>query len=242
MKNILTTIFVIWSITAYADYSGHYISFVIETHSGESITGHNYLPQIFLRDQSQSYQTYLEEHYELFMKNQFNDGYGNYTYHKALFEYSYTDISEEHVTYYALIEKTSISQERIKSVRITNMILFTYATQVSTKLQLDDLKWLRKNATDMSYVPGHYCEHEIHVFKNTKRIENLLQELFKTKDYYSKKLHGLESDSQQSNGEEYYRIQEEIETLNLELDEQLNEIIKKLNKEEHLIIFTTCTC
>lgn len=242
MKKVLFFVLLIYTIASKAEYNGHYISFEILTKNSERISGHTYLVDISHYVASGSYEHYLEKHLGILLQNQFKDGFGSHAYFRHLVKYNYTNGNNEDSYAYLLLEKQNISLSEILSVKIIQMIPFTYLVNISSKHQVKDKEWIQHRAIDTALIKGHLCEWFINLHENSSESERVLRKLQKLEANIKANIKSLEEEKDNSDGRYYLEAEKKIYSLQEQKDTLFSDILEKLDGRTRTVVIQFCSC
>lgn len=241
MKILKLFLLLILPLSSLAEYNGYHIEFNITMKSGDKIHGYSYLTFVYREDQTVNYQDFLEENFELILTNQFTDGLGDYKYFQDRILYTYANYDSEVQGIYEVINPKSIDISKIESFEIIEMIDQSYAIRISTEHTLADSAWMNQEPIEQYSFGGKFCSHDIYIHEKISTTDNLIKKLETVSREIRFELLELEEDIKHANGEEYYKIQEQIETIEEGSDDRILDVLSNFDKDK-LVIITICTC
>lgn len=221
MKRVLTLLIIIFlSISVRSEYNGYYITLSIENVKGEFIKGYVYTTSSRLNMDSLNNSKYVINVLERISKEWNMNTSDSLLYFKEKIKYEYqilTDSLREKTPIYTLNNRQTVSIQEVKSIKITEMIDYTYLTRISNPLSISDTVWLKTEPLNSYSFFGYLCEHHIYIHKNSKKIDAIINKL-KTKQNRVKN-----DEINDKTDMEYWKIIEEL-------------------YGENVVIVTTCTC
>lgn len=235
----LCTLFI--PLLATAEYNGHQIEFNLELTNGKMIKGYNYLPDVYQKDRSQDYTDFLEAHYELVLKNPFEDQMGSYAYFEKRIKYEYTLYDENPLFIFTLIDKKSIDLSTIKSFKIIRLIPQSYLINVSSTHQWKDRKWMQKPTKNVHSFGGTFCSNDVFIHKKNKKTEKLIEALEKKSKDLENELQDQYKLLRNTDGEPKFDIEEKIDQLEEEMDDKIYDLIAPFHGMK-VVVITMCTC
>jgi hypothetical protein len=225
MKRILIIIIaVVYSTSLRAEYNGYHITLSIENAKGQISKGYVYVASAYLNTDSLNNSEYLKKALDQSCKDW--DKRDRLTYFKERIKYEYTTVWDNSWTknsIYYLTGKTVLSFKSIKNIKIEEMIDFGYTQGIANELKLSDTTWMKREPLNKVSFGGYLHSYQIFIHENSPKINEIIKQLeIKQKEIDNTEL-------QDDNGDTDYRKGDKI-------DEELWEIIKKLNKFKVVII------
>lgn len=235
---LLLILFYTSSSKSFAEYNGLHLEMVIEMKDGSEIHAYNFIAPYFLGDTTVNH---LEKNFELILRNDYVDSVGEYAYFQHRITYDFT-IYENVSKAYQLLHKTSVNFDSIKSVNIIDAFDYTYAIGMSGISTFSDTLWSQTPAIFAKSFGGRFCSHDIFIHEENDNTRSVIRKLEKKMIDHNSKLQVLEDELENSNGSEYYEIQEQHEKLEEGLDDAIYDIINEFLDDSKVIIITMCSC
>ena len=225
MKRILTIIIgFVFSYSLRAEYNGYHITFSIEKTNGQIVKGYVYVASAYLNTDSLNNAEYLIKALDQSGKEWAKKD--SLTYFKERIRYEYTavwDSSGTKKSIYYLTGKTVISFKSIKNIKMEEMIDFGYTQEIANELKLSDTTWMKREPLRKVSFGGYLHSYQIFIHESSPKINEIIKQLeIKQKEIGNTQL-------QNDSGGTDYRKADKI-------DDELWELIKKLNKLKVVII------
>lgn len=240
-KNKLLFIILFLPLIAFAEYNGHQIKFSIELKNGIEIIGYNYIASIYQKDKSIGYKEFLENNYELVLKNQFSDSIGDYTYFQNRIKYDYTGIDGGERFIYTLLDKKEIDIHRIKRFEIIELTDQSYAIGISTHHESKDSLWMKVKPVEKYSFEDIFCSHDIYIHEKDDETVKIINTLKKVSLNFKKAIKEQEEIMEHSDGKQYHEAKEKIEKNEEAIDRKISEELQKFDGMK-VVIITMCTC
>lgn len=226
--------------TSRGEYNGYHLKYSIETTDGEVIEGYNYIAAAYFDLDSADNMGYLIRRlsaprftYPLFDSIHFFTD-------RLMYEYQYEwDTGTYRI--YSVLNSTGIPSQNVKSIVITEVINQTYLTDIYNTLIMADTVWMRNKPQSVKIYDGYLCFYEVFVHQKSKITEEVALEVETLLAEHKSKMEKLEEDMKYSNGQERIDFEDQIDDLLDAIDEQLGEIISKLEGQK-VVVLGTCTC
>ena len=243
MSNIKNLLFFILFLpfVAFAEYNGHQIKFSIEFKDGSELIGYNFLSSIYQKDKSISYTEFLENNYELILRNQFNDSIGEFTYYENRIKYDYSDYDGTKRFIYTLTDKKEIDKNRIKKFKIIELTDQSYAIGISTNHVWKDRLWMKTEPDEKHSFGGTFCSHDIYVHNKNDKTDRIIKALKDISISFEKEIKEQQEIMERSNGTYYYQAEEKIEKIEEEIDAKISKELQNFNNMK-VVIITMCAC
>lgn len=240
-KNLFAYILLLLPLSAFAEYNGHQIEFIIETTDGREIHGYNYLAMVSIQDESLSYQEYLEANFEIVLNNHFNDSVGTHAYFQHRIKYNFTNLYGGTGFIYTLTDKRSIDTNKVKSFKIIGLTDQSYAVGISTGHDYKDRIWMAGEPLEKYGFGGTFCSHDIFLHETNRETDRIIAELQKVSDDFEKELKELNEEMRSSDGAAHWEAEEKIDNLEEEIDEKISNVLQNFSGMK-VVIITMCTC
>ncbi len=223
-----------------AEYNGYHLKFSIETIEGQIIDGYNYIAAAYFDLDSARNSDYLVKRFSSPMF--IHPPHGSVYFFKNRLRYDYQqgdDLEIYHI--YGVLDSSSIPNRRVKSITLISVINQNYLTSIFNKLSIKDTIWMKFKPKEYKRYVGYLCDYTVFIHQKTKVTEEADIELQALLANYQAKIEELEEEMKFANGQERTDLKKQIDDLSNEIDEQLAEIISKLNGQK-VVILGTCTC
>lgn len=228
-------------LIVFAEYNGHQIKFSIKLQDGIEIIGYNYLASVYQKDKSISYKEFLENNYELILRNQYNDSIGEFTYFQNRIKYYYEDYNGGKSFIYTLTDKKEIDKNNIKKFKIIELTDQSYAIGISTNHQWKDRLWMNLKPVEKYSFGGTFCAHDIYIHEKNDETDKIINALKKISFNLEKAIKEQQEIMEHSDGKYYYEAKEKIEKIEEEIDRKISDELQDFN-EMKVVIITMCTC
>lgn len=228
-------------LIVFAEYNGHQIKFSIEFKDGIEITGYNYLASVYQKDKSISYKEFLENNYELILRNQYNDSIGEFTYFQNRIKYDYKDYDGEKRFIYTLTNKKEIDKYNIKKFKITELTNQSYAIGISTNHEWKDRLWMQTEPAEKYAFGGIFCSHDIYIHEKNEETDKIINVLNTVSLNFEKAIKKQREIMKVSDGKHYYEAEDKIKKIEEEIDGKISEELQGFNGMK-VVIITMCTC
>ncbi len=242
MRNKILLLFLILFFSAnrktFAEYNGLHLEMLIEMQDGSVIHAYNYISPFYLEDTTIKY---LENNFELVLRNDYNDSIGEYAFYKNRITYDYT-VYENVSQAYQLLNKTKINFDAVKSVDIIDAFDFTYAIGMYGISSCSDTLWSKSPVVWKKSYGGYFCSHDIFIHEHNDNTLKVIRKLERMLNEHKSELNKLENDLKNYDGERYYEIQKQHEELEEKLDDEIYNIIDEFRDDSKVIIITMCSC
>ena len=225
----------------FAEYNGHQIKFSIELNDGVEIIGYNYLASVYQKDKSISYKAFLENNYELILRNQYNDSLGEFTFFQNRIKYNYKDYNGENRFIFTLTDKKEIDKNNIKTFKIIELTDQSYAIGISTNHMWKDRLWMKNKPTERQSFGGTFCSHDIYIHEKNNDTDKIIDALKKLSLNFEKAIKEQQQIMDHSDGNHYYEAKEKIEKIEEDIDNKISEELQNFNGMK-VVIITMCTC
>jgi hypothetical protein len=226
---------------AFAEYNGHQIKFSIELKDGIEIIGYNYLSSVYQKDKSISYKEFLENNYELILRNQYSDSIGEFTYFQNRIKYDYKDYDEKKRFIYTLTDKKEIDKNNIKKFKIIELTDQSYAIGISTNHEWKDRLWMKTEPIEKNSFGGTFCSHDIYIHEKNDETDKIINVLKNISLNFEKAIKEQQEIMEHSDGKYYYEAEEKIEKIEEEIDSKISEELQHFDGMK-IVIITMCTC
>jgi len=226
---------------AFAEYNGHQIKFSIELKDGIEIIGYNYLSSVYQKDKSISYKEFLENNYELILRNQYSDSIGEFTYFQNRIKYDYKDYDGEKRFIYTLTDKKEIDKNNIKKFKIIELTDQSYAIGISTNHEWKDRLWMKTEPIEKYSFGGAFCSHDIYIHEKNDLTDKIINVLKNISLNFEKAIKEQQEIMEHSDGKYYYEAEEKIEKIEEEIDSKISEELQRFDGMK-IVIITMCTC
>lgn len=226
---------------AFAEYNGHQIKFSIGLKNGSEIIGYNYLATIYNKDNSISYKAFLENSYDLVLRNQFNDSVGAFTYYINRIKYNFKDYNGENRFIHTLTDKKDIDIRTIKTFKIIELIDQSYAIGMSSHHKWNDRHWMKNNPVEKQSFGGTFCTHDIYIHTKTNATDKLIKKLNEISERFDTEIKEQQEVLEHANGQPYYEAEEKINVLEEAIDGEIAKVLQGFNTMK-VVIITMCTC
>ena len=222
----LAIIFLSLSTNAECQYHYYHITFTFEANDGKIFNGYTAVSPCYF-----SVDSILNTEY---LKRKLTSSTGDFytedslTYFQDRIKYKIDENSEQKDTLYYLLNKRTIPTKKIKTIRIDNIVDQFGWVSISNDLQLKDTVWMKKEpikrvvlegASLEGYGIGFLIDYKIFIHANSKKIDTIIRELeLKWKELVNEK------------------TSNDIDDNVFEINEEIGEIIKKLNGEKVVVV------
>ncbi len=233
IKQILIGIAVLlFCSKASAEYNGYHVSFDIETNSGKEIEAYTYITVYGIDMDSADNTSYLIRALGGGLRNYGNPDQLKYAKQRIKYEFVPSWSSDGEKSFiFSLSHIDSIRISDIKSIKVNDVIDYTYAVGLWNHLDSKDLKWIQKPPVKSYAFSGYLCSYQIFAHKlsdKNKRIFEKLQETQEKINTYFEKQDNYEIED----GEE---IDEDL------FDKLIGDLMIELDLEK-VIVIEECTC
>jgi len=239
MKNILTIVLcALFSMSAQAEYDGHHIEFEIETFDGTLVKGYVNRISMYYHSDTMSYAEYLEYNRGMIFLGSSSDEGTYILFYKHLLRYEYKNRynADKKSVICTLVDEQQILESSIKSVKVINIIDFSYTESLGNIFSIDDLEWTNTEVVDKLSLGGHLCNHELFIHQKSGEVYAVFEELEAYRIIYDKKVALLTEIVESADGPLHWAAREELEEMEEEMDDDIFEIIGKLSGLKVVII------
>lgn len=240
-KKIYLFFILLLPLLAFAEYNGHQIKFSIELKDGIEIIGFNYLASVYQKDKSISYKEFLENNYELILRNQYNDSIGEFTYFQNRIKYNYEDYDGGKRFIYTLTDKKEIDKNNIKKFKIIELTDQSYAIGISTNHEWKDRLWMKIKPVEKYSFGGIFCSHDIYIHEKNDETDKIINVLKKISLNFEQAVKEQQEIMERSDGKYYYEAEEKIEKIEEEIDSKISDELLDFDGLK-VVIITICTC
>lgn len=223
-KSLIILIAVLFSTSLRAEYNGYHITILFENVKGQITKGYVYVAAAYLNMDSLSNSEYLKRALDQSSKDWSKRDSLTYFKNRIKYEYSAVlDSSGAKNSIYYLTGKAVVSFKSIKSLKIEEMIDFSYTQGISNELKLSDTAWMKKEPMRKLSFGGYLNSYQIFIHENSSKIRAVIKQLeIKQKEIDKYNLQYENDDTDHIKGDK--------------IDEELWMIIQKLNKQKVVII------
>ena len=238
---ILITLIIFLPFTALAEYNGHQIKFSIEFKDGSAVIGYNYLSSIYQKDKTISYTEFLENNYELILRNQYNDSIGEFTYFENRIKYDYSDYDGAKRFIYTLTDKKEVDFNNIEKLKIIELTDQSYAIGISTNHVWKDRLWMKTEPVEKYSFGGTFCSHDIYIHQKNDKTDKIIKVLKEISIGFEKEIKEQQEIKENSDGTYYYQAEKRIEKIEEEIDAKISKELQNFDNMK-VVIITMCTC
>ncbi len=230
MRNLILFLLLFSPIFAFAEYNGIHIEFNILLNDGNKAQGYKYIAH---GENNKEFKQDLEAKTELLLKNEYSFEPGDYGFYQKQLKYKYNDSFV-----YQLIEPTEIDLSKIKTVKITSVIVSSYATQINSELIWEDRIWMNSEPITKYTQSEDLCSYDIFIHKSGDIREEVIEKVKLIIHQADIKIKAKENESEFDSDQEYDDAMKEF------YDERSLLLKPFFDKYKGLktIIIDTCTC
>jgi hypothetical protein len=229
----IVLIFILFSgFIAHAEYNGIHFVFTIQLIDGSELQGYKFIAH---GQKNEDYKKHLESKPELLLKNDYTSEPGEYGFYQNRLQYKFNES-----IVYKLLEPHEIDLSKIKSIRITNMTVGSYAIQIVSEHELEDSVWMDSKPIS-HYVEGEgMCSHDVFIHNSQKIPNETIEKIRIINSEADAKIEARvkEFEHEINSGEEYDEIMKDIYQ---ERRESLELLFKK-HEGLKTVIVSLCTC
>lgn len=233
MKTILTIFAILTSLFLRAEYRAYHITFNFETVDGQKHKGYTFIATYYLNLDSLNSTDYLKR---TLNDKKDTEEVNKFYYFENRLKYEFTFVGGNlSAQVYYLTDRLSVPNQLIKSIKIIDLIDDTYARGISSELKLSDTVWMKKQPIESISFGGYFCDHQIFIHTNTKKIDDAVKRLELKQKEIDNIINGI--NEEESNSDEVLEEDDKIR----KIETQMREIINGL-KGQKVVVITTCTC
>lgn len=236
VRPLIIFLILTFSLSVFADYAAQYIELKIKTINGQCIQAFDYGEMIYQKDKSMDYKSFLEHNYQSFLAD--ND---SLFYYENRIRYDYKIGSDDSLYIFKVINPKKIASTTIQAIEVLDIRQFSYATNISTPLTLQDTEWIQTQKVQTYETGGVFCHHQIFLHETNKKTAKIIAELKRTEQTYLQKVKELKEEMKYVNGEPYQEIQAFISKLDDQIDSKISAILEKFY-DSKVVIISMCSC